>query len=251
MSGCARSKLASDLSKSIICELPIDILHKILELVPIKYSARSSTLSKQWRRLWSTQPHLVFDPLFFQYVSNIGASSTTVIHKILMQHTGNVLGFHLISETHILSQSDVDQCIIFVSNHGVQKLTLDMANAERYVLPDSIFTCATLTRLKLSRCIFKLPNGTQFPNLISLQLEQSEIVSTIRSRNTTLILPMLETLELKLCFDVDSVKMVSPKLVNLSLLSSYTVTFECFDVNPILKRIKHLCLDGSSLKVRK
>ncbi|XP_059315439.1 F-box/FBD/LRR-repeat protein At1g13570-like [Lycium ferocissimum] len=251
MSGCARRKVSTDPTKSFICDLPTEILHGILEIMPIKYAARTGTLSKQWRQVWSTQPHLVFDPLFFQYVYNKGASAASVIHKILTQHIGNILGFHLISKTDTLSQSDVDQFINFVSDHGIQKLTLDMANDEKYALPDSIFTCATLTHLKLWRCIFKLPDGTQFPNLVSLQLEHSAIDSPVGSKNTTLILPMLETLELKFCVDVDSVDMVSPKLVNLSILSSYTVTFECFNVNPIFERIKHLCLDGSSLKVAK
>ncbi|KAH0730114.1 hypothetical protein KY289_001302 [Solanum tuberosum] len=136
-----------------------------------------------------------------------------------MQHTGPILGFHLVSVTHKLSQSDVDQCIILVSNHGFQKLTLDVANDELYTLPDSLFSCATLTHLKLSR-----------------------------SKETTLILSMLETLELKFCDDVDYVHIVSPKLVNLSMLSSYAITFQCFSVNPIFRKITHLCLDGSSLK---
>uniref|UniRef100_M1DZC1 Uncharacterized protein n=1 Tax=Solanum tuberosum TaxID=4113 RepID=M1DZC1_SOLTU len=59
---------------------------------------------------------------------------------------------------------------------------------------------------------------------------------------------MLETLELKFCDDVDYVHIVSPKLVNLSMLSSYAITFQCFNVNPIFRKITHLCLDGSSLK---
>uniref|UniRef100_M1DTF9 Ubiquitin-protein ligase n=1 Tax=Solanum tuberosum TaxID=4113 RepID=M1DTF9_SOLTU len=111
---------------------------------------------------------LVFDNLFFHYVSTIGDSAARIIRKILMQHTGPILGFHLVSETHKLSQSDVDQCIILVSNHGFQKLTLDVANDELYTLPDSLFSCATLTHLKLSRCIVKFPDGTQFRNLVSL-----------------------------------------------------------------------------------
>ncbi|KAH0678105.1 hypothetical protein KY284_019190 [Solanum tuberosum] len=132
------------------------------------------------------------------YVSNIGDSAARIIRKILMQHTGPILGFHLVSETH-----------------------------------------------KLSRCIVKFPDGNQFPNLVSLQLEDAAID---RSKQTTLILPMLETLELKFCDDVDYVHIVSPKLVNLSMLSSYAITFQCFNVNPIFRKIKHLCLDGSSLK---
>ncbi|KAH0681694.1 hypothetical protein KY289_019446 [Solanum tuberosum] len=244
MSGCGRRMVSSDPSKSIICDLPTEILHRILELMPIKYAARTSTLSKQWSQLWYTLPRLVFDNLFFQYVS-IGDSATRIIRKILMQHTGPILGFHLVSETHKLSQSDVDQCIILVLDHGIQKLTLDVANDELYTLPDSIFTCAALTHLKLSRCIVQFPDGTQFPKLVSLQLEDAAID---RSKQTTLILPMLETLELKFCVDVDYVHIVSPKLVNLSMHSSYAITFQCFNVNPIFRKIKHLCLDGSSLK---
>ncbi|KAK4720427.1 hypothetical protein R3W88_010660 [Solanum pinnatisectum] len=234
MSGCGRRMVSSDPSKSIICELPTEILHRILELMPIKYAARTSTLSKQWSQSWYMLPRLVFDNLFFQYVS-IGDSATRIIRKILMQHTGPILGFILfLKHTNYL-----------ISNHGIQKLTLDVANDELYTLPENIFTCVALTHLKLSRCIVKFPNGTQFPNLVSLQLEDAAID---RLKQTTLILPMLKTLELKFCDDVDYVHIVSPKLVNLSMLSSYTITFKCFNVNLIFRKIKHLCLDGTSLK---
>nr|XP_009776189.1 PREDICTED: uncharacterized protein LOC104226001 [Nicotiana sylvestris] len=147
-----------------------------------------------------------------------------------------------------LFRSDVDQCIIFVSNHGIQKLTLDLANHEKYALPYTIFTCSTLTHLKLSRHIFKLPQNTQFPNLVSLQLEHSALDGHVGSNRNILLLPLLETLESRFCVDVDRVYISSPKLVNLSILRSYTVTFQCFSLNPILKRITHLWLDGSSLK---
>ncbi|KAF3621135.1 putative nuclear transcription factor Y subunit B-6-like [Capsicum annuum] len=100
-----------------------DILGRLLEKMPIQDAAKPSILSKKWIQIWSTLPYLVFDHLFFQYVSDIGASAASIIHKILMQHTGNILGFHLISSTCELEQSDVDQCIIFVSQHGIQKLT--------------------------------------------------------------------------------------------------------------------------------
>ncbi|WMV28737.1 hypothetical protein MTR67_022122 [Solanum verrucosum] len=183
----------------------------------------------------------------YLYVSNIGASAATVIYKILMQHTGNIMGFHLISSTCKLAQSDVDQFIIFVCKHGIQKLTLDIANEENYMLPNRIFTCATWTHLKLSRCFFRLPDGTQFPNLISLQLEHSKIAGHQGSEDM-LNLPMLETLELGFCVGVDSVYLVCPKLDNMSLISSYTITFQCFNVNPIFAIIKHLCLNGTSLE---
>ncbi|XP_049405300.1 F-box/LRR-repeat protein At3g26922-like [Solanum stenotomum] len=214
MSPCTRSKSARDLSKSIISELPIGALHRILELMPIKYAARSIILSKHWRQLWFTQPNLVFDPLFFQYVSNNKDSAASVIHKILLKHTGDILGFHLISEADTLTQSDVNQFIIFVSNHA---LKVYLYAAGWYPISQ----------------------------LISLQLEHSKIAGH-RGLENNLNLPVLETMELIFC--VDSVYLVSPKLENLSIISSYTITFWCFSVNPIFTIIKHLCLNGTSLE---
>ncbi|XP_009611095.2 F-box/LRR-repeat protein 25-like [Nicotiana tomentosiformis] len=249
MSRC--NVVASDARKStMIGDLPNDILHRVLELIPIQDAAKTSILSKRWTQIWSTQPHLVFDRHFFQYVSNKDASVASIIHKILMQHTGNILGFHLMSKTHELSQSDVDQCIIFVSKQGIQKLTLDLAksNAGKYSLPCRIFTCSTLTHLKLSRCIFKVPDGTQFPNLVCLELNRSE-VDRRRGSEGSLILPMLEILKLRCCIGVSRVNIFAPKIENLSIVSSYTVTFQCFNVNPIFTSIKHLCFNGTSLEV--
>ncbi|XP_060185467.1 putative F-box/FBD/LRR-repeat protein At4g13965 [Lycium barbarum] len=213
--------------------------------MPIQYAARTSTLSKKWRRIWSNQPHLVFDCHFFQFVSENGVSATSIIHRILMQHNGPIRGFHLISEGHILAQSDIDPCLIFVSKHGIEKLTLDLANDEKYALPCSIFTCSTLTDLKLSRCFLKPRRHTTFPNLVSLQLEHTEFACGLLG--DTLILPRLETLEFRFCSQVYLGIMASPKLKNFSIISSHTITFRCFNVNPMFKSITHLCLDGTSL----
>lgn len=93
----------------------------------------------------------------------------------------------------------------------IQKLTVGVTNVGKYVLPNRLFTCGTLTQLKLSRCIFKLPDDTQFPNLVSLQLERSKTFGHQGSENT-LNLPVLETLKLRLCVGVESVNIVSPKI---------------------------------------
>ncbi|XP_070043292.1 putative F-box/FBD/LRR-repeat protein At5g52460 [Nicotiana tomentosiformis] len=203
----SRCNVASNVRKSstIIGDLPNDILHRVLELMPIQDAARTSILSKRWTHMWSTQPHLVFDRHFFQYVSNKDDSVASIIHRILMQHTGPILGFHLISKIHELSQSDVDQCIIFFSKQGIQKLTLDLAKSN-----DG-----------------KYSHG---------------------GSDDTLILPLVVTLKLRHCTGVDRVCIVAPKIETLSILSSYTVTFQCFNLNPIFTSIKHLCLNGTSLE---
>ncbi|PHU05193.1 hypothetical protein BC332_26015 [Capsicum chinense] len=97
------------------------------------------------------------------------------------------------------------------------------------------------------QCIFKLPDGTKFPNLTRLELEYSKFASH-RESEDTLNLPVLEILVLRFCADVDSVNLVSPNLDSMSILSSYTITFGCFNVNPIFAVIKHLCLNGTSLE---
>lgn len=63
----------------VIGELPNDVVHRILECIPIEDAARISVLSKHWVHAAST---------FFQYASNKGASPANIIHKILMQHAG-------------------------------------------------------------------------------------------------------------------------------------------------------------------
>ncbi|KAF3613223.1 putative FBD-associated F-box protein-like [Capsicum annuum] len=171
----SRCEAATNARKSTtIGGLPNDILGRLLEKMPIQDAAKTSILSKKWIQIRSTLPYLVFDHLFFQYVSDIGAyvsdigaSAASIIHKFLMQDTGNILGFHLIS---------------------------------------------------------------------------------IIENQKTLNLPVLEILVLRFCADVDSVNLVSPNLDSMSILSIYTITFGCFNVNPIFAVIKHLCLNGTSLE---
>ncbi|XP_075096979.1 F-box/FBD/LRR-repeat protein At1g13570 [Nicotiana tabacum] len=229
MSRWGRSKEATDARKSTIGDLPTDIKQRILEYMPIQVAARTSILSKRWTYIWSTQPNLVFDHHFFQYVSNNRASAGRIIHKILMRHTGLILGFQLISREHKLAQSDVDQCITFLLENGVQKLTIDMANNKPYALPYAIFSSSTLTHLKLSRCIFELPDVIKLPSLVSLNLELAELASrkTVRFPH----LPMLEILK-----------------INMSRICSYTEIFSFYHVAPMLRSIKHLYLAGSFLE---
>ncbi|WMV53825.1 hypothetical protein MTR67_047210 [Solanum verrucosum] len=42
-------------------ELPTEILHQILSLLPTKTAARTALLSKSWLKACSTKPHLCFD----------------------------------------------------------------------------------------------------------------------------------------------------------------------------------------------
>uniref|UniRef100_A0A3Q7G959 FBD domain-containing protein n=1 Tax=Solanum lycopersicum TaxID=4081 RepID=A0A3Q7G959_SOLLC len=188
---------------------------KILENVPIQDTARTSLLSKPWVEIWFTLPNLVFDRHFFQYASNEQASPAN--HQL----------------------------------HTQQNIIKSINTVGKYMLPNRLFTCGMLTYLKLSRCIFNLPGGSRFPNIICLHLERSKFFRRQGSEDMRLNLPMLETLKCRYCTGVDCINMVSPEIENLFLHISYTVTLSCFNVNPIFTRIKHLCLNGKSLEVTK
>ncbi|KAL6969229.1 hypothetical protein U1Q18_028954 [Sarracenia purpurea var. burkii] len=71
-----------------IGDFPDAVLHHILFLLPIKSIAQTSTLSKRWRRLWSSFPDLDFTTinkdLDHHHLSTSIISSTTRkrVHQI-------------------------------------------------------------------------------------------------------------------------------------------------------------------------
>ncbi|XP_071712349.1 putative F-box/LRR-repeat protein At3g42770 [Rutidosis leptorrhynchoides] len=42
-------------------DIPVDLIHRIQSLLPVKEAARTCALSKTWSDAWSTIPHLRFD----------------------------------------------------------------------------------------------------------------------------------------------------------------------------------------------
>lgn len=90
-----------------ISNLPRNIINLILERMPLYDAARTSTLSKTWRNIWQTHPHLVFDDVFLLQVvskadnedSLFGISRT--INHILLLHIGPISKFHLSIPQHL------------------------------------------------------------------------------------------------------------------------------------------------------
>ncbi|XP_016488395.1 F-box/FBD/LRR-repeat protein At1g13570 isoform X2 [Nicotiana tabacum] len=107
----------------------------------------------------------------------------------------------------------LDPWIIFVSKHGIQKLTIHLPDSREYELPYGILTCSSLTHLEVfASAVFKPSDCVKFPNLVSLELEDTQIE-------------------------------FAPKLENLTIDD-----IDIENLNPIVTSIKHLSLDGSSLK---
>lgn len=153
---------------SSICEhvvdrlssLPQDVLSEILSLMPTKLAVRTSLLSKTWRYTWTFIQNLDFD--------------TNEDHKYLYpKYVDWVLERCKISQVKIfrVQFSNYNYNIQSYSGELISKAIrlnvheLDMKG--KYLrLPSSLYTCKTLTKLKLD-CI-KSPSMDTFPNCSSL-----------------------------------------------------------------------------------
>ncbi|CAH9113372.1 unnamed protein product [Cuscuta europaea] len=164
-----------------ISGLPGDILDHILGLLPIQDAARTSALSTAWRDVWLSLSQLIFDTNFFHHIRDryIGQSAMLVINRILMRHNGPIrkFGFHLCiffwaSRYTKYSWVEFDDWLLYLTRNGVEELDLSFwSSAYAYELPDFLFLCPTLKKLRLHGVYVK-PIKVQciFPNVTSLCL---------------------------------------------------------------------------------
>ncbi|KAK5812227.1 hypothetical protein PVK06_027648 [Gossypium arboreum] len=122
-----------------INELPDELLISILARMPMKEAARTSVLSRRWKKLWTSHPYLVFD----------GSNSLRGIHyrseQVLeseqfkyLNWVNDVLESHhdaAIDEFKIrfyldqCYQSDIDDWVRFAFGKKVQRFELDLSSS--------------------------------------------------------------------------------------------------------------------------
>ncbi|KAH0672172.1 hypothetical protein KY284_023259 [Solanum tuberosum] len=108
-----------------------------------------------------------------------------------MQHTGNIMGFHLISSMCKLAQSDVDQFIILVSKHGFRmvpnlvSLQLEHFKIAGHLGSEDDLNLPMLEALELRFCI-----GVDSVNLVSPKLDNMSIADET-SRDSAKLLSYL------------------------------------------------------------
>ncbi|KAK1373411.1 hypothetical protein POM88_029604 [Heracleum sosnowskyi] len=173
-----------------ISNLPINVLHLILERLPLHDAARTSILSKTWRSTWELQGVLVFDDVFF---SHLASDVSATISHILLVRSGPLFKFHLSIPLN-LPVLHTDMWIKNISNRGVKILKIFNNLQTSYRMPSYLFSCTELTHLTLDNCILNPPLGFKgFCNLSSVRLMYVMITADM-SFGT-----QLETLDLKYC----------------------------------------------------
>lgn len=197
-----------------ISNLPDAILHHIISLVPFKCAVRTSILSKRWEGLWESTSayttNLDFGREFATSVSLSLHHLACAINRILQQHRGKTIEtFRLYFCPQKMFLPHIQRWILFAKKKTVRELDLDFTPFQTtcqdlglrlYELPPCLFSCHSLTILKLSDCKFNLPSRFRgFSSLKTLHLIRVEITPYALD-SMLLKCPMLEDLSLMVCY---------------------------------------------------
>ncbi|KAJ0430587.1 putative F-box domain, FBD domain, leucine-rich repeat domain superfamily [Helianthus annuus] len=188
----------SSISENVVdrlSRLPEEILSHILSLMPMKFAVQTSILSKRWRYIWMFVTNLDFGDI---HSMDSLHSLTKIVDRVVS---------NWIDELVRLKISELDL--------QVQQLQL----------PPSMFTCRTLTKLRLDRSGYAFRDVWEFKCPVNL--------------------PCLKTLDIAVYAtpSVNAFKLISgcPKLENLSLeVTWFNMNEEedyVFNI-PTLKRLK-------------
>ncbi|KAF5184069.1 Fbd-associated f-box protein [Thalictrum thalictroides] len=245
MLGCGK---INGKSCDLISQLPDNILDSILSLLPLKNAIRTSILSKRWRNLWKSSfsyaTHLDFGKDFSkaqtrgQFVSNV--------NRYLELHNSNKIDeFRLLFHPGEQYKANLNIWIEFAILRGVKNLDLVFCNDEdkEYIqLPDSLFGCNSLMHLRASHIEFNpTTEFSGFSSLVTLRLDQVSIADDVLEKIISTC-PVLSHLFLRLCFNLESIKISGSDLQLKSLSLIVTGAYKLDIFAPNLKSL-HFCGD--------
>ncbi|XP_055827434.1 F-box/FBD/LRR-repeat protein At1g13570-like isoform X2 [Solanum dulcamara] len=209
--------------------LPRNVIDCILESLPVKEAAKTCTLSKSWRYIWSELPKMVLDYEFCdELIEESESKFREVVDEIMLLHMGKIVKFVLdVRVEDLASYTASDRWVLYVTRNNVKKLSLRISNIydHTYTLPPCLFHCSTLTQLKLANCSFKPPGYfLGFPNLVTLQL-----ASVTFSEFCVIKALLLADLTLNCCDGIQYLNVVSPVLKSLYVCYHHSyIALNCF-----------------------
>ena len=155
-----------------ISSLPDDMLRVIISLLPIKYGARTTILSRRWRPLWNSCPLNLIDTheLCHGYRKILDAFS-----KILGSHLGPTKGLRMGKFcSNGKDQAKLDDWFRSPALDQLEELTIDDGHMRS--LPTSALCLALVLRVaKFRNCHF--PPLNDAPALILPQVKHLELVA--------------------------------------------------------------------------
>ncbi|OVA11118.1 F-box domain [Macleaya cordata] len=152
-----------------ISDLPENVIHHILSFLLIKDVIRTSFLSKRWRYIWTSVPNLEFDGLVFSPKTKF----MNFVDSVILRRSGlSIQKFSLRFGGYYCDGSRIRTWILAAATHNVRELSISSHTGEPFELPSCIFTCSSLTVLKLNsyNSTLNLPSSVRLPFLKSIQL---------------------------------------------------------------------------------
>ncbi|RWR90839.1 F-box/LRR-repeat protein 13-like protein [Cinnamomum micranthum f. kanehirae] len=200
-----------------ISKLPDAILDHILSLIPLKCAVSTSILSKRWKELWKT---MWADTTTLDFCGKFATSDQSyhdtcdIINRFVHSHRRSTIDtFRL----HLDCVPDIQEWVEFAVEKRVKEIDLDFTKSMYRLrkLPPRLFSCDSLTILKLSDCNLKLPLVFRgFSSLRVVHLTRVEIIQSSLER-MLVYCPMLEDLALKSCSDFPMSEISAADLKNI------------------------------------
>ncbi|CAN4114155.1 unnamed protein product [Withania somnifera] len=229
-------------------ELPTEILHQILSLLPTKTAARTAVLSKSWFKAYSTNPNLCFDESNFvdfrgQFLSLID----TTLERYRCDDNLSISAFNL-----CISLSDqsggcddlVDKWLDIITQKRASKISLFVkcesdSITERYnLLVDIILAMEFTQQLVLNHCnilLLKLTTLLHEDEIMCRNLKDITLcyVAVSESALDSLIscCPQIQMISLQYCIGFSGIRVSRnlPNLLSLSILCCTIVDVHIVD----------------------
>ncbi|XP_068644985.1 F-box/LRR-repeat protein At4g14103-like [Aristolochia californica] len=193
-----------------LSKLSDSILYEILSYLPTKTVVHLSILSKRWRYLWASIPYLQFP----QPLPPVSVPATTVekmrarawrdkfvgfVDSVLFARNASKIQSFSLNWRSEGSATRPAKWISYAVRHGVQEI--DIGFRDEGKLPPCLFTCNSLTSLKiyLSDGPLELPSSMSFSRLKTLYFQWVRLSDGSKIRALFSSCPVLENLTLDSC----------------------------------------------------
>ncbi|XP_039169721.1 F-box/LRR-repeat protein At3g03360-like [Eucalyptus grandis] len=209
--------------RDLISALPDHAIRDIFSHLPIEDVVRTSVLSKRWRYRWRTvTTNLVFNRVRPHHRRTRSLDFRCIVDSVLSQHTStlalkkfHVNGFCCYDEA---DSPKLKEWLRFAEQRHVEDLRLEVDSLEcMFILPQFLFCLSSLVRLQVSRCRFSLgATSINLPRLKVLSMSNVNLSDNILAS----ILkgsPVLESLELGRCVDLNNIIINSTSVKHLFL----------------------------------
>ncbi|PWA69189.1 F-box domain, cyclin-like protein [Artemisia annua] len=162
-----------------ISNLPDEVIHHIMSFLDIKDSIRTSKLSRRWRNIWTSMPHLNITSRGFR----MWAKFAKFVRQVL-SHRNNLAQVSTVSLifTRVAIHA-FENILRYAYSHNVQQLKVVWLSEKSHEFPQFIFSSHTLKHLTLvysnslySGCSPRLPESAwDFPALETLTLRNIHV----------------------------------------------------------------------------